>query len=81
VRIEVADQEEHVTFGPADQVGRAITSFAQAVLAGRDAGWPDEAARCAAATRTVELAYEAKRVAVRVPARDDEGGARGRDHD
>ena len=73
VRVEVADQAEHVTFDPADQVGRAIGSFAQAVLAGRDAGWPDEGPRCAAAVRTVELAHEAKRVAVRVP--------RGSDHD
>jgi NDP-hexose-3-ketoreductase len=69
LRIEEQDRVEELTLPADHQVENSVRSFAEAVLAGRDARHPDEAERCAQTVRTVELVDEIRRLAVRIESR------------
>ncbi|KIF79266.1 oxidoreductase [Streptomyces sp. 150FB] len=69
LRIDEQNRSEELRLPPDHQFENSIGSFAGAALAGRGAGAPEEAERCAQTVRTMELVEEIQRVAVRVSAK------------
>lgn len=68
LRIEEQDHVEELTLSADHQFENSVRSFAEAVLAGRGAGDPDEAEHCAQMVKTAELVDDVRRLAVRVEA-------------
>lgn len=66
VRIEEQDHAEELTLPADHQFENSVRSFAEAVLAGRDARSEDEAAHCAQSVRMAELVDDIRRLAVRI---------------
>nr|AZF85924.1 oxidoreductase [Catenulispora sp.] len=66
LRVEEQDHVEEYTLPADHQFEGSVGSFAEAILAGRDARHPDEAERCAQTVRTLELADAIRGQAVRV---------------
>jgi predicted dehydrogenase len=69
VRIEEQDHVEELTLPADHQFENSVRSFAEAVLAGRDARSADEAAHCAQSVRMAELVDDIRQLAVRVESR------------
>ena len=69
LRIEEQDHVEELTLSADHQFENSVRSFAEAVLAGRDAQRPLEAEHCAGTVRTAELVDDVRRLAVRVESR------------
>jgi hypothetical protein len=67
VQLTGQDHAESLTLPAADQYAGTIESFAEAVLSGRTARDPDEAALCAQAVRCLELVEEIQQRALRIP--------------
>ncbi|MEZ0094199.1 Gfo/Idh/MocA family protein [Streptacidiphilus sp. EB129] len=66
LRIDEQNRGEELTLPPDHQFHNSVDSFAEAVLAGRGAADPGEAARCEQTAQTLELVQEIQRLAVRV---------------
>ena len=76
-RLEEQDHTETFAFAAADQFERAVESFADAVLGGRDAAHPDEVARWRETVTTLELVETIARHAVRIPVGAETGTGTG----